>query len=90
MKKSALVVIALAALFLAASSAYSAGVVKFGLNDVRSGPFKPVGDRTVWGIEAAVKEANDSGGVLGRKIELVIEDNHLKAELAVENIDKLV
>ena len=80
MKKSASVMIALIAVFVAASYAFSADVVKFGVNDVRSGPFKPAGDRTVWGIEAAVKEANESGGVLGRKIELVIEDTQLKPE----------
>ena len=90
MMKSALVIMALIAVCFPASSRFSAGVVKFGVNDVRSGPFKAVGDRTVWGIEAAVKEANDSGGILGRITELVIEDNELKTELAVENIDKLV
>ena len=62
MKKFALVVIA--SLFVC-SSAFSADVVKFGVNDVRSGPFKAVGDRTVWGIETAVKEATTTSSIGG-------------------------
>jgi len=90
MKKFALMMVVLMVFALIASSAFSAGVVKFGVNDVRSGPFKPVGDRMIWGVETAIKEANEAGGLLGKKIELVIEDNQLKAEIAVEKVKKLI
>jgi branched-chain amino acid transport system substrate-binding protein len=87
MKKFALVVVAF--LFFNAS-AFSADVVKFGVNDCRSGPFKPTGDQHVIAIETAVKETNESGGVLGKRIELCIADNKLKADIAVQNIEKLI
>ena len=87
MKKSALVVIA--SLFWC-SSAFSGGVVKFGVNECRSGPFKPTGDQHVSAIDTAVKETNASGGLLGKRIELYIADNKLKAEIAVQNIEKLI
>jgi branched-chain amino acid transport system substrate-binding protein len=76
--------------FFLSSSAFSADVVKFGVNDCRSGPFKPAGDQHVSAIETVVKETNDSGGLLGKRIELRIEDNKLKAEIAIENIEKLI
>ena len=67
-----------------------AGVVKLGINEVRSGAFKSNGDRIIWGVEAAVKEANDAGGILGKKIELVIEDNQMKGEIAVQKVKKMI
>ena len=57
---------------------------------MRSGPFKSNGDRIIWGIKAAVKEVNDSGGLLGKKIELVIEDNQMKGEIAVQKLKKMI
>jgi branched-chain amino acid transport system substrate-binding protein len=75
---------------LATVDAYSGDIVKFGVCEIRSGAFKSNGDRTIWGIEAAVKEANSMGGVLGKQIELVIEDNQGKGEIAVQKVKKLV
>ena len=83
-----------AAALLAVAALASAGLaqdtVKLGINEVRSGAFTTNGDRVVWGVEAAVKEANDAGGLLGKKIELVIEDNQLKGEIAVQKLKKMI
>ena len=72
------------------SSAWAQETVKLGINEVRSGAFKSNGDRIIWGVEAAVKEANDAGGILGKKIELVIEDNQMKGEIAVQKVKKMI
>ncbi|MBU2054986.1 MAG: ABC transporter substrate-binding protein [Proteobacteria bacterium] len=69
---------------------WSADTVNFGVCEIRSGAFKDNGDRTIWGIEAAVNEANSKGGLLGKKIELVIEDNQGKGEIGVQKAKKLV
>jgi branched-chain amino acid transport system substrate-binding protein len=90
MRKLAWILLLLMTFGLSTSLAYSAGVVKFGVPEIRSGPFKPVGDRLIWGLEAAVKEANDEGGLLGKRIELVIEDNEMNPEIAVQKVEKLV
>ena len=34
--------------------------------------------------------ANDAGGVLGKKLEVVVEDNQLKPEIAVRKLRKLI
>ncbi len=79
-----------AALALAAGSAWAGGVVKFGVNEIRSGAFKSNGDRILWGIKAAIKEVNEKGGLLGKKIVLVVEDNQMKPEIAVRNVKKMI
>ncbi len=90
MKKFGLLMAVLAVLVLISPFAIAADVVKLGVDEVRSGAFKSNGDRIIWGIKAAVKEANDSGGILGKKIELVIEDNQMKGEIAVQKLKKMI
>ncbi len=77
-------------LALVIPSAYAEDTVKLGVNEVRSGAFKSNGDRIIWGVEAAVKEANDAGGVLGKKLEVVVEDNQMKGEIAVQKLKKMI
>ena len=90
-KKQWVCVLMVMGLFLCAGSGVlAADTVKFGVCEIRSGAFKTNGDRTIWGIEGAVKEANSQGGVLGKKIELVIEDNQGKGEIGVQKVKKLV
>ena len=38
----------------------------------------------------AVKEINKAGGLLGRPLELVVEDNQMKPEIAVQKLRKLI
>lgn len=90
MKRFGLLMAVLAVLVLISPFAIAADVVKLGVDEVRSGAFKSNGDRIIWGIEAAVKEANDAGGILGKKIELVIEDNQMKGEIAVQKLKKMI
>lgn len=78
------------AVAVTASAGFAQDTVKLGINEVRSGAFTTNGDRVVWGVEAAVKEANAAGGLLGKKIELVIEDNQLKGEIAVQKLKKMI
>ena len=78
------------AVAVSASPGLAQNTVKLGINEVRSGAFTTNGDRVVWGVEAAVKEANEAGGLLGKKIELVIEDNQLKGEIAVQKLKKMI
>jgi branched-chain amino acid transport system substrate-binding protein len=70
--------------------ARSAPPVKLGYNDVRSGPFKNNGDMALLGMETAIKEINRSGGLLGRQIQLVVEDNQMNPEIAVQKLKKLI
>ncbi|MCF8104474.1 MAG: ABC transporter substrate-binding protein [Desulfohalobiaceae bacterium] len=92
MKKKITIVLALvlAVLFSTGLSWATDDVVNFGICEIRSGAFKTNGDRTIWGIKAAVKEANENGGLLGKEINLIIEDNQMKGNIAVQKVKKLV
>jgi len=90
MKRVSLSLAVLVMFFLVEPVCFAASVVKFGIDEIRSGAFKSVGDRFIWGIQAAVKEANDAGGLLGKKIELVVEDNQMKGEIAVRKLKKMI
>jgi ABC-type branched-subunit amino acid transport system substrate-binding protein len=54
---------------------------------VRSGPAKPIGDDILAGIETASKMY---GPVLGRQVELVVEDSQFNPQQAVTKATKLV
>ena len=90
MKRFKLLMTILVASTFIVPAVYAADVVKLGVDEIRSGAFKSNGDRFIWGIQAAAKEANDAGGILGKKIELVIEDNQMKGEIAVQKLKKMI
>ena len=48
------------------------------------------GQATLQGVRLAADEINDSGGVLGRKIRLVVEDDQGRAEDAASVVTKLI
>lgn len=86
----AMILAVLVATVALASTGFAQDTVKLGINEVRSGAFTTNGDRVVWAVEAAVKEVNEAGGLLGKKVELVIEDNQLKGEIAVQKLKKMI
>ena len=53
----------------------AAQTIKIGVNEPLTGPFAASGTYVVNGAKIAADEINAKGGVLGKKIELVIEDN---------------
>ena len=55
-----------------------------------SGAVPTFGVSTQQGVEMAVKEWNDKGGVLGKKIELVVADSQCSADPAVNAANKLI
>ncbi len=67
---------------------WAAEPIKIAIYDPRSGPFKPTGDTYAAALEFLVDEINQSGGLLGRKVELVEEDSELKPDVAVRKATK--
>lgn len=49
-----------------------------------------VSKQSINAMNLAIKQVNDNGGLLGRKVELVIADDEMKPEKAVAAIDRLV
>jgi branched-chain amino acid transport system substrate-binding protein len=63
------------ALALATSAAFAADPIKIGMVVPLTGPIADAGRYGTQGAKLAVEEINQAGGVLGRPIELVIEDD---------------
>ena len=90
MKKMVFLLAIVMGVTLGYQKAQTAEPVYVGLNEVRSGPFRMTGDRVLSGLEVAIKELNKAGGVLGRPVELVVEDNQLKPEIALQKLRKMI
>jgi branched-chain amino acid transport system substrate-binding protein len=80
---------ALVAIFVAAGSAMAADPLKIGVVAPQTGPGAESGRFQVQGAKLAAEEINKAGGVLGRQIELVIEDDQTTNPGAVLAFSKL-
>jgi branched-chain amino acid transport system substrate-binding protein len=64
--------------------------IKIGMHDPLTGTYAAEGDSEVKGAKMALAEINAKGGMLGRKVDLVIEDDNANAGLAAQKAHKLV
>jgi len=64
--------------------------IKIGTIMPISGPISTYGITTRDGVQLAIDEINEAGGVLGKQIELIVEDNKLDAGETVTAFKKLV
>lgn len=71
-------------------SAYSADTIKLGVAGAHSGDLASYGLPSVKAAELVIKDINEKGGVLGRKVELLIEDDVCKPEIATNTATKLI
>lgn len=62
------------------------GTIKIGFLDTISGPAADVGQLALMGAKIAVDQWNAQGGVLGKKIELVVKDEQLSPTKTVQNM----
>jgi len=81
-----------AAAVLAAGWTASAGAqtIKIGVNEPLTGPFAASGTYVVNGAKIAADQINAAGGLLGKKLELVIEDNKSNPTEAAAVAEKLI
>lgn len=68
----------------------SAQTIKIGVNEPLTGPFAASGTYVVNGAKIAADEINAKGGLLGKKVELVIEDNKSNSTEAAAVAEKLI
>lgn len=68
----------------------TAQTIKIGVNEPLTGPFAASGTYVVNGAKIAADEINAKGGLLGKKIELVIEDNKSNPTEAAAVAEKLI
>jgi len=72
------------------SSAAYAETIKIGVNEPLTGAFAASGTYVVNGAKIAAEEINSKGGILGKQIELVIEDNKSNPTEAAAVAEKLI
>src|SRR5262249_59796505 len=70
--------------------ARAAAPIKVGVLQPLSGGLENLGQQGVQGTQLAIEEANDAGGVLGRKFEVVIADDKTDPKTAVERCRELI
>lgn len=91
-KKSGIVVmlfVALSVVFCGAVFASAKESIRIGLVTSVSGTFAPMGEEVQRAVEFAVKEANENGGIDGRKVEVKLADDESTPDGARRGAEKL-
>ncbi|MDG0853826.1 MULTISPECIES: ABC transporter substrate-binding protein [Roseateles] len=78
------------ALALFGSAAASAQApIRIGVVTPLSGTYAGIGQQVKWGLDLAAAQINAGGGVMGRKLELIYEDEEANPAVAVQKAEKL-
>ncbi len=64
--------------------------IVIGVSTAQTGPAAVAAEWELWGVNLAVEEINTNGGVLGRKLEILVMDNKCNPSEAVNVANKLV
>ena len=78
------------ALGFVAGSAAAQDTIKIGVTQPLTGAFAASGNYVAQGAKIAEEELNKAGGVLGKKLQLIIEDNKSNPTEAVATAEKLI
>ena len=83
--------IALAVALTLGTSLVSAqsGPIKIGVVTPLSGTYTPIGEQVKMGLDLAAREINAAGGINGRKINLIYEDEEANPAVATQKAEKL-
>jgi branched-chain amino acid transport system substrate-binding protein len=84
------IVAVVAAFMVATGTAMAADTIKLGVAGPHSGDLASYGIPTIKAAELVVKDINAKGGVLGKQVELLVEDDVCKPEVATNTATKLV
>lgn len=89
MKRNFLTAVLASAAIAAAPAVLAQETIKLGWITDRVGPAKPYAEPVTEGAEYAVRELNAKGGILGKKVELLIEDDQGKPDVSATVARKL-
>lgn len=78
------------AALIAATAAQAAEPVRIGITTVLSGPTYDRGQSEQYGAQLALNKINESGGVLGRPVEIYYADNACKPDIGVPATKRLI
>lgn len=80
---------ALVAGFVASPALAAAEPIKIGVLTPLSGTYASLGQQVRWGVELAAQEVNAAGGIMGRQIVLLFEDEEANPAVATPKAEKL-
>jgi branched-chain amino acid transport system substrate-binding protein len=83
-------VLAILGATLVAATASAQDTIKIGVTQPLTGAFAASGNYVAQGAKIAEEEINKAGGVLGKKIQLIVEDNKSNPTEAVATAEKLI
>jgi len=89
-KKLFVTAVALGFAMVVPATGFAGDTIKFGVAGAQSGDLASYGLPTVKAAELVVAQYNAKGGINGKKIELLIEDDVCKPEVATNTATKLV
>lgn len=90
MKKAMGILGALLAVCLLSGSGFAADTIKLGVAGAHSGDLASYGIPSIRAAQLVVDDINAKGGVLGKKVEILTEDDVCKPEVATNTATKLV
>lgn len=85
-----IIVVIVAGMLFVGLNNNSSDSIKIGVTNSLSGKYASRGEQTKNGMSMAVEEINKSGGVNGKKLVLITEDNQGDPKVAVTGINKLL
>ena len=65
------------------------GPIRIGVVTPLSGTYAGIGQQVKWGLDLAAAQINAAGGVMGRKLELIFEDEEANPAVATQKAEKL-
>lgn len=90
MRSALCIVTAALAAAVAGSAAAQQGPIRIGFSSAFTGPAALASQWEKWGVDLAVEEINASGGLLGRKVEVITVDNRCNPTEGANSARKLV
>lgn len=85
-----LVTAALSVLPVGRAAAQGVEPIRLGLSTALTGPAAYTGQQDRWGAEMAIKQINGAGGVLGRPLQLDVQDNACSPAQAAQSAQRLI
>jgi branched-chain amino acid transport system substrate-binding protein len=83
------ITLAVALGFGASLAIAQSGPIKIGVVTPLSGTYTPIGEQVKMGLDLAAKEINAAGGINGRKVDLIYEDEEANPAVATQKAEKL-
>jgi branched-chain amino acid transport system substrate-binding protein len=83
-------IICMVAVFVCVETGFASETFKLGVAGAHSGDLASYGIPSVRAAELVVKEINSKGGVLGREVQLLVEDDVCKPEVATNTATRLI